>query len=86
MCQAKNDFDHIEAFRDDVFYRKALHIERVPLSATLRQRMNASDGELCNILLDENANMIRKKAPIITSCSTGHLVLDIDVSPFDNSN
>ena len=86
LCQAKNDFDHIEAYRDDKFYKKAMRIDRVPSSATLRQRMDAADGEFRDVILEGNAKMIQKGAPCMTLCSTGHLVLDIDVSPFDNSN
>jgi hypothetical protein len=41
LVQGKNDFDAIEAFRADDFYKRALGIGAVPSSPTMRQRMNA---------------------------------------------
>jgi plasmid maintenance system antidote protein VapI len=86
LCQGKNDFDHIEAFRDDTFYRQALGIRKVPSSPTLRQRLDTARDSFREIILNENANLLLAGAPTLTSCSTGHAVIDIDVSPFDNSN
>lgn len=40
LCQGKNDFEAAEAIRDDVFFREALGIARVPSSARLRQRFD----------------------------------------------
>jgi len=41
LVQGKNDFDAIEAFRGDDFFKRSLGIGTVPSSPTLRQRMNA---------------------------------------------
>jgi len=86
LCQGKNDFDHIEAYREDEFYRQALGIRKVPSSPTLRQRLDSAEDSFHDIILNENANLIRVGAHTITPCSTGHIPIDIDVSPFDNSN
>jgi hypothetical protein len=40
LCIAKNDFDAIEGFRGDAFFKRALGIDDVPSSPTLRQRMD----------------------------------------------
>lgn len=40
LVQGKNDFDAIEAFRGDDFYKRSLGIGGVPSSPTMRQRMN----------------------------------------------
>jgi Transposase DDE domain group 1 len=40
LVQGKNDFDAIEAFRGDDFYKRSLGIGAVPSSPTMRQRMN----------------------------------------------
>ncbi len=40
LAQGDNDYDHIEAVRQDPFFKMALEIELVPSSATLRQRLN----------------------------------------------
>jgi hypothetical protein len=34
LCQGKNDFDSIEPFRQDLFFRIALGNKRVPYSPT----------------------------------------------------
>jgi hypothetical protein len=40
LRQSKHDFDYIEPFRQDPFFIRALDINNVPYSPTLRQRMN----------------------------------------------
>jgi hypothetical protein len=40
LAQGKNDFDAIEAFRADDFFKRSLGIGAVPSSPTLHQRMN----------------------------------------------
>lgn len=40
LCQGKSDFDDIEDFREDEFFRYALNIDNVPSSPTLRQRLD----------------------------------------------
>ncbi|MFM8898942.1 MAG: hypothetical protein ACKOF9_03220, partial [Burkholderiales bacterium] len=41
LCLGKNDFDAIENFRTDAFFKRSLALQAVPSSPTLRQRMNA---------------------------------------------
>src|SRR5512137_2125745 len=41
LVQGKSDFDAIENFRGDAFYKQALGIGLLPSSPTLRQRMDA---------------------------------------------
>ena len=40
LCQGKNDFEAVEGIRDDLYFRQALGIARVPSSARLRQRFD----------------------------------------------
>lgn len=46
LVQGKSDFDAIENFRGDTFYKQALGIGLLPSSPTLRQRMDARAGEM----------------------------------------
>lgn len=95
LCQGKNDFDHIEAYRDDQFFRLSMQVENVPSSSTLRQRLNqaAKTVNWCEIILEESVHLFRTMntpvTPIVLE-KDGHqrlyAPLDIDVSPFDNSN
>jgi hypothetical protein len=41
LCLGKNDFDAIEGFRTDAFFKHSLNVKAVPSSPTLRQRMDA---------------------------------------------
>ena len=86
ICLGKPDFDAIEPFRDDPLFSTALGLDVVPASPTLRQRLDSVDGAFNDILLEESAKLVRRFAPVITP-SEGELVpIDIDVSPFDNSD
>ena len=44
--QGRREFDTIENFRGDTFYKQALGMGLLPSSPTLRQRMDARAGEL----------------------------------------
>lgn len=86
ICVGKPDFDAIEPFRDDPLFATSLGLDVVPASPTLRQRLDSVNGAFNDILLKESAKVIRRFAPVITP-SEGKLVpIDIDVSPFDNSD
>jgi len=41
LCLGQPDFAAIEAFRDDPFFRAALHLRQVPSEAILRQRLDS---------------------------------------------
>ena len=86
ICVGKPDFDAIEPFRDDPLFATGLGLNVVPASPTLRQRLDSVNGAFDDILLEESAKVVRRFAPVITP-SEGKLVpIDIDVSPFDNSD
>ena len=72
LCLGKPDFDAIEPFREDRFFRLALGLERTPSSPTLRQRLDRLAGVIDDMVREETAAMVG--------------ALDIDVSPFDNSH
>lgn len=89
LCLGKPDYEAIEQFREVLFFRYSLGIEQCPASSTLRQRLDAVKGAFKRIVKEESAQTIRATAPGIGTVSTcnGELApLDIDVSPFDNSN
>lgn len=89
-CLGKPDFDAIEPMREQPFFAKALGLGQCPSSPTLRQRFDMVDGQFDIIIKEESARLIKVVAPVITPIETakhGDLIpLDIDVSPFDNSN
>lgn len=89
LCQGKNDFDHIEPFRDDEFFAQSLMIKNVPSSPTLRQRLDiaAEDSyhQWNTFILEESARLLSVTQSPVSTCNQTHVPLDIDVSPFDNS-
>jgi len=88
LCQGKTDYDHIEAFRDDKFFRVSLGLKKVPSSATLRQRLDAAalNDDAHRIVQEEIVRLLVKAKPVFSPVTHwGHIPLDIDVSPFDNS-
>jgi hypothetical protein len=68
LVQGKSDFDAIENFRGDAFYKQALGIELLPSSATLRQRLDARASDLFDFL----PTLIESNSP--TSTVAGGLV------------
>jgi len=86
LCLGKSDFNDIEAFRTDEFFRQSLGLRQIPSEPTLRQRLDAM-RDLCGpILREESALLVRKCARKPTPCHGQWVALDVDVSPFDNSN
>jgi len=89
-CLGKPDFDAVEPMREQPFFAKALGLGQCPSSPTLRQRFDMVGGQFDAIIKEESARLIKIIAPAITPIETakhGDLIpLDIDVSPFDNSN
>jgi hypothetical protein len=85
ICLGKPDFDAIEAFRNDPFFLKSLGLNFVPSSPTLRQRIDGAKGAFNEIIRDRSARLVWKFVPVITPCHKTLVSLDIDVSPFDNS-
>jgi len=93
LCLGKPDFDAVEAFRDDPFFGYALGLETVPSAATLRQRLDQLRHVPDGVVRAESAAIVARHAPQLTPCYqvedgrvADWLPLDIDVSPFDNSD
>lgn len=96
LCQGKSDFDHIEPFRQDRFFAKALGIRKMTSAPTMRQRFDqaAPSGKWQQILLEESADLLKHfhapLTPVLVKrlkeeSSVPYMPLDLDVSPFDNS-
>jgi hypothetical protein len=46
LVQGKSDFDAVEGFRGDAFFKQALGVKLLPSSPTLRQRLDAKAGAM----------------------------------------
>jgi hypothetical protein len=85
LCLGKSDFNDVEGFREDEFFRRALGLRQIPSEPTLRQRLDAMRDACGAIVREESARLVRKHARKLTPCHGDRVALDVDVSPFDNS-
>lgn len=85
LALGKNDFEAINTIDSPDYFRQALGLKRVPSEATLRQRMDDRAREYMPALIKANRDFLVRSRPTLTPVSTGHVALDADVTPFDNS-
>ena len=78
LVQGKSDFDAIENFRGDKFFKHALHIKLLPSSPTLRQRMDARADQLFDFMPTLIETLLTKAKPDFGRLPCGWLALDID--------
>ena len=84
LVQGKSDFDAIESFRGDAFYKQALGIALLPSSPTLRQRMDARAGELFDFMPPMIETLLGAQRPDYGVLPCGWLPLDVDTFAMDN--
>ncbi len=89
LTLGKNDFDAIENFRQDSFFKRALNLFRVPSSATLRQRLDAHAAEWFELFPKLNLKLLSSRIggkPIdFGTLPCGYTPIDCDTFPMDNS-
>jgi len=86
LAQGKNDFDAIESYRGDSFYKTALCVRQVPSSPTLRQRLDARASELFEFVPDMIEALLSSQRPDYGVLACGWLPLDVDTFAMDNSD
>lgn len=85
LVQGKSDFDAIENFRGDKFFKQALGIGLLPSSATLRQRMDGTASVLSGFAAEMTETLLRSARPDLGVLACGWLPLDVDTFAMDNS-
>jgi hypothetical protein len=87
ICIGKPNYDSIEEFRNNKFFKRALNIKKVPSAPTLRQRIESFDADFCEVLREINADILKlnfsKETKRINDVD--YMVIDSDVTPMDNS-
>jgi hypothetical protein len=87
LCQGKSDFAAIHPFwEDDEFFSAALGVKKVPSPETLRQRMDKVAEPARWIVNFCTVEFLKKAKATMSTLSTGHMPLDMDVFTQDNSN
>ena len=84
LCLGKSDFEAIENFRNDDYFKNALSIKHVPSSARLRQRLDEEAEALLVIMQQCNIEFLVNAGVPVTPLATHHVALDIDVYPMNN--
>lgn len=85
LTQGKSDFDAVENFRGDTFFKQALGIGLLPSSPTLRQRMDARASELFDFVPPMIETLLASQRPDWGVLPCGWLPLDVDTFAMDNS-
>ncbi len=85
LCLGKSDFDALENMRDDRYFKQALGIKQMPSASRLRQRFDEDARALIDCVDDAAVEFVRTTEAPVTPLSTGHVALDLDVFPMDNS-
>ena len=84
LCLGKSDFEAIEQFRTDRFFKNALNLSKVPGSVWMRQRLDAIAASLREYTDELSMRLIeRTEAPI--TAEGKFVCLDIDTFVMDNS-
>lgn len=88
LCMGKSDFDAIEGFRDNAFFKRALGLAAVPSSPTLRQRMDAHAASWFELAPQMNqlllSSRINGQAIDFGTLDNGYTPLDLDTFAMDN--
>lgn len=84
LCLGKSDFEAIEPFRNDRYFKKALNLSKVPGSVWLRQRLDAVAGDLREYTDELSLRLLERTGAPITA-DGAYVCLDIDTFVMDNS-
>jgi len=86
LCLGMSDFDAIENVRQDTPFKQLLNLQKVPSTATLRQRLEklAANDLQARTATWSTTLLSLAEAPI--TAETTHVCLDIDTFVMDNSN
>lgn len=86
LVQGKSDFDAIENYRGDAFFKRALGITLLPSSPTLRQRMDAQAAKLFDYVPPLIEALLDGAGAEFGLLPCGWLPLDVDTFAMDNSD
>ena len=86
LSLGKSDFEAVENVREDDFFVEALGVSTVPSAVTLRQRLDERAAAFLPVVEEASVDFLLSVEVEPTALDTGHVPLDADVTPFDNSN
>ncbi len=85
LSLGKNDFEAMEAMQNNDFFKVALGLDNIPSADRTRQRMDERAKDYLPALVRASIDFLQSSQATITALPMGHVPLDMDVTPFDNS-
>ena len=85
LCIGKNDFEAINSIESECFFKTAMDVDEIPSEATLRLRMDKHAPLFLPIIEKASRDFLTNIQPSFEPLHTGHIPLDADVTPMDNS-
>ena len=85
LTLGQSDFEAVTSKREDAYFCQALGITQAPSAETMRQRLDEHARALRVVVADATTELVRRAKAPVTGLSTGHVPLDCDVTPMDNS-
>ena len=86
LAQGKSDFEAVENVRENRTFKLSMEIEKSISSSRLRQRFDKDATDLIEkVIIPCNIKFLRNTNAPISKIYTGHVVMDFDTSPFNNS-
>lgn len=87
LAQAKSDFQAINNVRNDRYFHQALDLQKdIPTETSIRTRYETEANKIIPIVNQASVDFLVSTNAPLSGLSTGHIPLDIDVTPHDNSN
>ncbi len=86
LCTGKGYFEAMDGVRGDDWFKTALGLKRIPSKETLRQRLDRLAPSFDGIVQESSVEMLATVGAPLSAVSTGHIPLDMDVFPMDNSS
>ncbi len=85
LTLGQSDYEAVTNRKEDDYFKESLGIQKVPSAETLRQRFDELAKPLRHSVDACSVEFLKKAKGAITPLDTGHIPLDCDVFPMDNS-
>lgn len=85
LCLGKSDYEAITSMRDDEYFKNSLGITNIPSAERLRQRLDEEADTFLPLVQKCSVELLKQGKAQLTPLDTGHIPLDADVFPMDNS-
>lgn len=85
LCLGKSDYEAVSAKKEDDYFKSSLGIRNVPSAERLRQRLDEDADQILAVAQKCSVAMLKKGRAHLSALDTGHIPLDADVFPMDNS-